>query len=195
MTEKGGKKIITILPICILLATMSMGGCIENGDDNDNNINEEENWREWPIVQSLIDHVNGHSVEYESENHSIEITADHVTMLNISFTWEDEPNRTNPPKIYENQPDKFILSVLTPWHEIFYSDEVANSIEGVGQINMTIEISEQGIVNNTAVGRWVINITCIDCGDYEAQTVGVFSYPDTGNDWMLTYYYKYHYKD
>jgi hypothetical protein len=187
-------QLIELIIVCSMLITiLSVSGCIENGNDNDNNDQDlEEEWREWPIVQSGIDQTSGYSSENTDEVIGVSITNYYVTNVTIVLKWKDEPstyiNGTN-------EPDYFNFSVFTPWDEVFFSDIIGNPIDGEGQINLTINALDKYIMNIPENGEWLVKIHCGECGDDYSQPnlFGmVRSTTDIGNVWEWSYYYEYH---
>lgn len=186
-------QLIELIIICsIIITILSLSGCIENGNDNDNNDQDlEEDWREWPIIKSDAGYEQSHSDENSEEIIIVNITEEYVTSLTVELTWEDEPPVS---QYYENQPDTFKLRVSTSWEEDIKSNMTNNSIGEAGYINLTINVSEDDIVTSAMVGEWAINIQCVDCGDQERSIgpIGFTTMQDDSNAWELTYYYEFH---
>jgi hypothetical protein len=160
-------------------------GCMENIKDINNEVSEED-WRNWPIES---DYIQGQGISKENceEEEIIHLEANYATRVTLILEWRDEPNETG----YENKPDSFKLTVITPWQEIYNSDLVFNPIREVGLINVTIDIQEDGITYNSANGKWTIIIHCGECGDQVSEPFNIVM-PDVGNEWELTFYYEYH---
>ena len=178
-------KLIVICSFVMLF--FSLSGCInDNGGDG----GSEEDWREWPIVQSSVERESGHCNEGESEIEEFDIYDYYVTKIYIELYWEDEPNITTG-RTNVNQPDSFNITIFTPWNETINSDVIFNPIGGIGHILETIEVPEEGIVNNTANGEWIVYIHCTECGNFESE-FGSIGFTDNGNSWDLSYYYEYH---
>jgi len=183
-------KIIKLIIIClIIISFLSLSGCIDNNDGNDEY--SEEDWRNWPIIKSSEESESGYSSENSSEIVRFDITGYYVTKVIIELTWEDEPSQ------YfngTNEPDSFNLTVYIPWGEISNSNVIFNQINKEGQIIVTIEVPEDDIANSTAYDEWTVNIHCGECGDDSSFTplLGMQTTEDAGNEWELTYYYEYH---
>jgi hypothetical protein len=150
----------------------------------------EDDWRNWPKSLSDPEDRSGYSEENTDQEIRVDIHANHVTNITFILNWTDEENTTSGPRVYENQPDSFMLSVITPWDEEINSSVIANPLGEPGIINLTIAIQEDDIANSSAVGGWNVTVHCLDCGDYDGGSIIMFG--DYGNQWELIYYYEYH---
>lgn len=104
-------------------------------------------------------------------------------ILEIIFTlkWSDEAPRAR----YTNQPDTFLLIVLSPMGEN-KSDKKSNEVGGEGKI----------IINFTGKynGEWNVTVRLEECGDQTPRVniFGLRTIEDTGNNWKLDINYKYY---
>ena len=152
---------------------------------------QEDEWKEWEIIQSPLKHITGYNNENSPEIVNFDITNNYVIQVFIDLKWLDEEDDRSG---YENQPDSFNFTVHTPWGQTFSSIEAANSIDTAGVIEETIAIPEEDIKDG-AMGQWTVIIHCGNCGDQESivpDPFGIRNIQDEGNSWTLTYYYEFH---
>jgi len=193
-------QLIELIIICsIIITILSLSGCIEDSNDNDNNDqNLEEDWRYWPIIKSSVNQTIG---EVLAENSITTITIynineSYLTQVFFELHWNDEDNlKDNGTYKVQNQPDYFNFTVNSPWGERYYSETLGNSHNGSGIIFLNISVPS----TYEGDGSFLVNIYCGDCGDQVAVGPGVSEGPvveeDAGNGWELLYYYKYHSKN
>ncbi len=179
--------ILGIVIVIIALVGAAVGGSPKITEEDEESAVD---FRNWPIRTSPIRHISGSSQENSDEVIVINVTDKYVVRVVVELNWLDEaPERNN----LENQPDSFNFTVFTPWEETISSDDVFNPIGNAGQITETIVTPEEGI-EDAAIGEWTISIHCGNCGDQvpTINIIGLREVEDTGNDWVLDYYYEFH---
>ena len=182
-------QIIKLIIICLfLIVFLSLSGCVENGNDN-NNEKSEEDWREWPKIKSSKELRNGYSTEYSEEIERFNLNENYITKVFIELTWEDEPSAF---PSGSNEPDTFNITIITPQLKEIYSDVTGNQIGSKGKILVSIEVPYHEVASNTAVGEWEVRIFCQSCGEDNSNEPVPRVSEDPGNSWELIYYYEYH---
>jgi len=150
----------------------------------------------WPVNTGAIKSITGERI---NENSDIMITINdinetYVTEVHFELHWEDEANQKDAGVLkVQNKPDYFNFTIVTPWEETIDSDTGASSYGGAGQLLVDIIVPDEP---EAAMGDWRVNIHCGDCGDQvliglsgeELATVE----EDTGNNWLLLYYFEFH---
>jgi hypothetical protein len=184
-------KILVLGITVILFIGIIVRVYFQNSNFN-NEIEQEGNWQDWPIITSNPKYRNDYSGENTEQEKILNIQANYVVNITFILNWTDEENATSGIGEYENQPDSFALGVVTPWEAEFNSGLVSNPIGEPGIINLTIEVPEDGIGNSITIGEWIVTIHCGDCGDQVSIASVNWVIEDGGNDWVLIYYYEYH---
>ena len=182
--------IIVIILIILAIITLMHLSVLDH-----TNKQQEDNWEDWPIISSPQKTIKGNSIEYTDQTVSFNISEVYVISVSLELNWKDESNAAGL-GTYQNQPDGFNFTVYTPWGEVIESESKLNEINGGGVIEETI-IVPTDVVKDAALGKWNINIHCDNCGDQESTVsiVGSRDIEDTGNAWVLIYYYEYHSKE
>jgi hypothetical protein len=190
MAEKGGTKILVIFTIYIILISIGLSGCVDNNNNNSNDEQKTEtDWRYWPINQSSVEQESGYSNENSYEVESFYLNENYISKVFIELTWEDEPS------VYTggtNEPDSFQINIITSWQKAFNSEVTSNPLYGEGQIIETIVVPKNNDANNSAIGEWSVNIHCVNCGEDISNDLLLQATEDSGNSWVLKYYYEYH---
>jgi hypothetical protein len=150
----------------------------------------------WPITTSVGKTITGERINENSDELITinDINETHVTAVHFELHWEDEDNLKDA-GVYKvnNKPDYFNFTIITPWEETIDSDTAASSYGGAGQLLVDVSVPDEP---GATTGDWRITIHCGDCGDQvligpsgeERATVE----EDTGNNWLLLYYFEFH---
>ena len=179
-----------ILVVIIALIGAAVGGSAKIDDVVQDEI---VNPLAWPVSTSPVKHISGNLNENSHETIGLEVNDTYVTKVIIELNWLDEAPATGPGR-YENQPDTFNFTVVTPWDAIISSDEMPNPIGEAGQVREEIIVPEEGVKTSAALGTWDITIYCGNCGDQTPRVsiLGIRDIQDTGNAWALTMVYEFH---
>ncbi len=124
---------------------------------------------------------------------------DRVVWVNFTLTWtDDDTAEANVGGMgYQNQPDRFTLTIVTP-NGTEYSETAENDVdseEGIIEIaillGMDEEEKEQERLKHFDVGNWNVNVTCDDAGDSSSPVGGIYA-TDSGNAWDLDVEYAFY---
>lgn len=117
-----------------------------------------------------------------------------VNTTTFTLSWNDDD--TTEPVGYQNQPDSFRLTVVTPWGDE-YSEEASNGGNGQGSLSIDIELgmTEEELaedeIDDFEAGNWEITVECTEAGNSE-NPIGGVAFVDDGNEWDLDVEYTYY---
>lgn len=132
----------------------------------------------------------------EGGEDTVTIDADNRAIKNITavLTWTDEPDQRRV-RLYQNQPDRFSMSIIDPEGNVTDSSSGSNTRGGEGNIELQVSLSNEQIQSFMGSDGWTITISLESVGDYEAR-VGVGLWPvtptDDGNQYSLSYDIEYY---
>ena len=150
----------------------------------------------WDVSTNAVKTITGERINENSDVSIIinDINESYVTDVHFELRWEDEANTKDAGALkVQNKPDYFNFTIVTPWEETIDSDTAASSYGGAGQLLVDVSVPDEA---GAATGDWRVTIHCGDCGDQvligpsgeERATVE----EDTGNNWLLLYYFEFH---
>jgi hypothetical protein len=104
-----------------------------------------------------------------------------VTSIYTSLTWSDE---TTAPgfrlRRYQNQPDSFTVSILSPNGTIL-AQETGSS----GSLGAQRDLDEEEVLTFFGNGNFTVRVSLDDAGDWEPRLGPGIPISDTGNDYSL----------
>jgi MFS family permease len=101
--------------------------------------------------------------------------------ITFILTWTDEPSDTG----FENDPDEFSLEVETPNGTSFLEGPVSDN-GGTGMVTISIDFDPEKDSMEDSIGSYAATIICVSAGDQHSMgPFGIFTTPDTGNDYDL----------
>ncbi len=104
-----------------------------------------------------------------------------VTSLSASITWDDE---TSPPgfriRRYQNQPDTFTVTILTPNGTI-----IALETGSSGSLGPKRDLNEEEYLALFGPGNFTVRVSLDSAGDWEPRLGPGIPISDTGNDYSL----------
>ena len=118
-----------------------------------------------------------------------------VNVTSFTLSWTDDD--TNEPPGYQNQPDSFRLTIVTPWGDE-YTDEAANGGNGDGSVEIDIvmgmppEEMDEDRIEDFEAGDWEITVECTEAGNSESPSPISVNFVDDGNEWDLAVDYSYY---
>jgi hypothetical protein len=119
----------------------------------------------------------------------------YIYQMDLILEWQDEDDQT---RRHENEPDEFMLQIISPTGEEWQSDMVQNDPNSKqGMIELTTGLLDPPVGWEDEISPedlWTINIVCGECGDHRAQPA-LLMWNDTGNAWGLTISYSYYYEE
>jgi hypothetical protein len=102
--------------------------------------------------------------------------------VDIKMTWIDESDPPGLPKIrnYENEPDEFLIRIVSPNGTSIIEKSSDRSI------TESRELTEDEMKGSYGVGNFTVEVTLIDAGDwYPAFGPGLITYRDDGNSFEI----------
>lgn len=197
---------IVLLLIPVTIAGALMGGISTfYGEEEVQKI--EANWNEdySEITETYITY-NRLSTEGSEEELRINLSKEdgykNTIYMEFTLKWRDEEDSGGISGInYDNQPDRFSLTVIPSWNRSMeISQEAQNPMGDEGVIIITIEIFSKFEPKYDpyyeGLGEYVITVGCIECGDQEPtfNLLNLRNEPDDGNNWELSVKYEYYQK-
>ena len=123
----------------------------------------------------MVETVGDSDTLQEQDSTTIPITATEekvVSQINVSLTWNDEPDGRIGIRYWENQGDTFQVEVLDPEGEVLKTSSGTNGRNSQGSVDLSIPLNDTQITDFYGAGGLEVRITLVDAGDYEAR-VGI----------------------
>ncbi len=106
-----------------------------------------------------------------------------LKFVNIEMTWEDESDPPGFPKLrnYENEPDVFSVSIISP-----NKTTMISQTESSGSIYEKYELSLEEMEGAYGAGNFTMNIKLESAGDWvPSNGPGIITYRDVGNSYEI----------
>ena len=189
-------RIIILLGLFIVVIALTGAAVFGESKPMDNEDKGIIDYHLWPVSTNPIRSINGERINENSDTTITinDINETYVIEVHFELHWEDEANTKDAGALkIQNKPDYFNFTVFTPWEEMFTSEMTGSTNGGAGQILLDIIAPDEP---GAATGDWRVTIYCGDCGDqWLLGPTGQDRYKvedDTGNNWLLLYYFEFY---
>ncbi|MDG6224431.1 MAG: type II CAAX endopeptidase family protein [Candidatus Thermoplasmatota archaeon] len=105
-----------------------------------------------------------------------------ISSLNVTLSWEDEPDMVRFGRTYTNQPDTFRVTITGP--NVSVEEQASNPIHGEGLIELGVIIPVDEILAQSNNTEFVVTVTLVESGMY-APRIGIIGYTDNVNSYEM----------
>jgi len=114
----------------------------------------------------------------EGRSYTYTVTAEkgNIHNINVTLTWDDEPDESGPYRSYENQPDTFKCDVMGPGGEKLVAEENSAGTLRASWIN-----DGEALLYNTLE----VTVTLLEAGDQTHPNPLIGDKPDNSNDYSI----------